>query len=626
MASKFTFDQQVVKEAANQNVQPVVAFQSQPAVNLDLQVQANTLQAQQALNTDVLLATDFLKYDLVYKPPTKETFVAPEPDQHASIDHIDNLFSVLERFDASFKTLQDDLGQEDESSEASLRAKTRAFLNKYQDDADVARLLAQESVDGELKSYKAIFAARAASRLELTRTDTKLTDDASKLFHSGRLLLQETQSLGNLHNQLLLLQRSVLKRLLALREQKQQVARQITEARQNLDALNRSRLEDAGDYALAQRLVSDDWQQVEQGFLHRREILEAYSGLYYVRVRETAVGSPLPDALALRSQSAGDVVPGCSDHDRELADDLSPFMDTVLDIPLADWRLFENDAHLLPSRIRQNQLFDLRGQRLSGKVNRNVSGMGLQVQRLMPLLHINTQLLSVFAGKTVLQTDSLQQQLKSAHKVLSLEDVLNGSRSLLSGRAQILQRQLTQASGCLLDILEQIQPSIRFRWAQLVEDGKLALDYPERWPNLADAQRKDFNSVRTLVELVDWFYRQLSEQAGDDSRAAINHLLSACVLIAASDDPEQILHGSLQTLPGVFRPGELLRLNLNRDAVPGTQLQLLDIQRQVVGLLRVDDQDGNGAVATVMQMYQPVTVREGLSVSGKAASGRTVAM
>lgn len=619
MANKIIFNQDMVKEVASFEVPKTTALQNQPlALSLEMQAQNNAFQTQQALNTEVMLSSNFLKYDLTYKPPTKEVFTAPEADQQASIQHIDDLNSVLSRFNLSLKTLQDDLGQEEADSNASLQAKTKAFLSQYKDDPDVAKLFKQELVDGQLKSYRDIFAARKESI-------TALTDDASKLFHSGRLLLKETQSISNLHNQLLLLQRSVLKRLLALRENKQQLAVQITEARQQLDVLNRSRLEDIGDYALAQRLVSDDWWQVENKFQQRRSILAGYLGLYYVRVRETAVGSLLPNALSLRSQSVGDVVPGCPDSDRELPDDLTVFMDTVLDIPLIDWRNFQNDAHLLPSRVRQTQLFDQRQQRLSIKVNRSLS-TNTQQGRLLPLMQINSQILSVFAGKTVSQTLSLQQQLTSAHSILSLEDVLNGSRNLLSGRAQTLQKQLSQASVCMLDLLAGVQPSIRFRWAQLVEDRRLPIEQPERWPNLADVEKADFNRVRTLVELVEWFYRQLSKSASDNSRSAITHLLSACVLIAASDDPEQILHGSLQTLPGIFRPGEILRLNLNREAAPGTQLQLLDAQRQVVGMMRVDDHDQNGAVATLMQIYQPISVREGLSVSGKVALGRAVVM
>lgn len=618
MANKIVFNQEMVKDVASVEVQPVVAIQSQPlAVNQELQLQSNVFLTQQALNTEVMLSSNLLKYDLTYKPPTKETFTAPEPDQQASISHIDSLNTVLGLFNLSLKTLQDDLGREEGDSNASLQAKTKAFLEKYKDDADVAPLFKQEVREGRLKSYQDIFTARKADI-------SALKDDSSLLFHSGRQLLKETQTIGNLHNQLLLLQRTVLKRLLNLRDEKQQLAVQITEARRQLDSLNRTRLEDAGDYALAQRLVRDDWQQVETHFQTRRNILEHYTGLYYVRVRETAAGRLLPDALALRSQAAGDAVPGCADTDAELPDDLTPFMDTVLDIPLADWRNFQNDAHLLPSRPRQTQLLDLRRQRLSSKVNRSLPTASQTSVRLMPLLQVNTQVLSVFAGKTVLQSASLQQQFSSAHAVLSLEDVLNGARGLLSGKAQTLQQQLTQASSCFLQELAGVQASIRFRWAQLVEDQKLPIDQPERWPNLADVEKADMSRVRTLVDLVNWFYRQLADNAGDNSRTAITHLLSACLLIAASDDPEQILHGNLKTLPGVFRPGELLRLNLNRTALPGQALQLLDAQRQVVGMLRVDDHDQNGTVATLMQVYQPITIREGLSVSGKIAMGRAV--
>ncbi|MCK9605742.1 MAG: hypothetical protein M0R33_04740 [Methylomonas sp.] len=618
MANKIVFNQELVKDVASVDVQPRVAIQNQPlAADHALQVQSNVFQTQQALNTEVMLSSNLLKYDLTYKPPTKETFTAPEADQQASISHIDSLNTVLGLFNLSLKTLQDDLGQEETDSNASLQAKTKAFLNRYKDDADVAQLFKQEMRDGQLKSFQDIFTARKADI-------SALKDDSSLLFHSGRLLLKETQTVGNLHNQLLLLQRTVLKRLLNLRDEKQQLAVQITEARQQLDALNRGRLEDVGDYALAQRLVTDDWQQVETHFQTRRNILENYTGLYYVRVRETAAGRLLPEALALRGHSAADVVPGCADSDAELPDDLAPFMDTVLDIPLADWRNLQNDAHLLPSRLRQTQLLDLRQQRLSSKVSRSLPATSQTSVRLMPLLQVNTQVLSVFAGKTVLQSESLQQQFSSAHAVLSLEDVLNGARGLLTGKAQTLQQQLTQAGSCFLRELAGVQPSIRFRWAQLVEDQRLPIEQPERWPNLADIEKADFNRVRTLVDLVNWFYRQLADNAGDNSHTAISHLLSACLLIAASDDPERILHGNLKTLPGIFRPGELLRLNLNRAAMPGQALQLLDAQRQVVGMLRVDDHDQNGTVATLMQVYQPITIREGLSVSGKVAMGRAV--
>lgn len=619
MANKFTINADLVSETVQ--AESLKAAKQTASARQLLQ---NASPVLQTLNTEVMLNSSLLKYDLNFKPPAKEIFSIPEPDQQASIAHIDQLNSVLGRFNASLKTLQDDLGQGDGDDQSSLQAKTKAFLDKYRDDIDVAKLLKQESVNGRLKSFQAVFAARQASAADLDNENSLIKDDASKLFHSGRQLLKETQAISDVHNQLLLLQRAVLKRLLALREEKQRLAVGITDARQQLDALNRTRLEDVGDYALAQRLVTEDWQQVEQRFQQRRKVLENYSGLYYVRVRETSIGRLLPDALPLRSRSADDVVPGCGDSDVELTDDLLPFMDTLLDMPLVDWRQFQHDAHLLPSRSRQAQLFEQRQQRLQGKLRQSAFNNGQQTKKLMPLLQVNSQLLTAFAGKSLQQTDSLQQQFINAHRLLSLEDVLNGSSSLLSERAQILHKQLSRACGCFLEQLAGIQPSIRFRWAQLVEDRNLPIEQPERWPQLADVAKTDFNRARTLVELVAWFYRQLADDASDTSRTAITHVLSACLLIAASDDPQQILYGDLQTLPGVFRPGELLRLNLNRDALPGTQLQLLDAQRQVVGTLRVDDQDKNGVVATLMQVYQPINIREGLSVTGKLAKSRAV--
>ena len=79
----------------------------------------------------------------------------------------------------------------------------------------------------------------------------------------------------------------------------------------------------------------------------------------------------------------------------------------------------------------------------------------------------------------------------------------------------------------------------------------------------------DFNAIRTLVELVDWCFHQLDSDAAGDSRMTMRQFIHACVLLAASDGPQQLLQGQLQSLPTRFRPGELLRLNLNREPATG---------------------------------------------------------
>jgi hypothetical protein len=613
MAKNLSFNADAVKVDNNFNLADSTVTQSQTeAANA---FQLNTLQATQAINTDFALSSNLLSYETIYKPPATAVFTAVATSPQTSVDHIDQLNGVLTLAVNALGILQDDLGKKE--TDESLYGKTRAFIAKYGTDPDVDALLGNEmSSPGQLKSFNALFDAKLAAPDD---------DDAAKLFHNGRILLKETQNVGSLHNKLLQLHRIKLKKLIALRDEKQQLATQIGENKRYLDALNKDRVESLGDYALIQRLVGEDWLHVEEQFKQRKAILEAYTGLYYVRVRETPVGIDLKDALPLRQFDGDDVVPGCPDVERELPDDLAPFMETVLDIPLVDWRGLRTHGHLLPGRLRQQQMLEQRSQRLDLKINRQRRNSSVRMLRLTPLLQVNVQLLSGFAARPVAQVGSVQQQLTLNYAALSLEDVLNGSRSLLSGKAQRLNQQLTQAGGCLLGLLEQIRPSIRFRWAQLVEDGQLPIEQPERWPELAELRTGDLNLARTLVELVDWFFRQLADLAADDSRTAMKQLISACLLLAATEDPDQLLYGTLQTLPGIFQAGEILRLNLNREALPGTSLQLLDVASRVVGSLRVDDQNEQGAVATVMQIDPGISTSiNSFSVIGKTRYGRTV--
>lgn len=613
MANRLLFNAEAIK--AENNVNFADFSVAQPQVETGNTFQLNTLQATQAINTDFNLSSNLLNYETLYKPPTSAVFTAFEIEPETTVDHIDQLSGVLAQVVNNLSILQDDLGK-NEANE-SLYGKTRAFVAKYGSDPDVAALLANETdTPGHLKNFNTLFDAKL---------DPPDNDPATKLFHNGRVLLKETQNVGGLHNKLLQLQRIKLKKLIAMRDEKQQLATQISENKQHLDTLNKDRLESLGDYALAQRLVGEDWAQVEERYKKRKRILEAYTGLYYVRVRETPVGINLKDTLSLRQFDSDDIVPGCPDIEIELPDDLSPFIDIVLDIPLSDWRLLYQDSHLLPGRIRQKDMLEQRNQRLGLKINHQQSNSVVSMLRLVPLLQTNVQLLSGFAARTITQVGSLQQQLSNNFAALSLEDVLNGPRSLVSSKAQRLNKQLTQATGCLLSLVEEIRPSTRFRWAQLVEDGQLPIEQVESWPDLSEIENDDLNRARTLVELVDWFFRQLADQAGDDSRKAMKQLISACLLVAASEDPDQLLYGRLQTLPGVFKAGEVLRLTLNREALPGTSLQLLDAGSRVIGSLRVDDHNEQGAVATVMQINPGVsTAINNFTVISKSRFGRTV--
>jgi hypothetical protein len=165
-----------------------------------------------------------------------------------------------------------------------------------------------------------------------------------------------------------------------------------------------------------------------------------------------------------------------------------------------------------------------------------------------------------------------------------------------------LHDRLDAGAGCLIERLRAVTPSLRLDWASAAEADRLDVEHAERWSGLERAEAADFNGVRTLLELVDWWFRQLHADAAASSRTAMRNFVRACLLFAAQDDPQQILRGSLKTAPPIFRAGTNLRLALNREALPGTTLQLLDAQARVVGTLRVDDHDEQGAIASVMQV------------------------
>jgi hypothetical protein len=50
-----------------------------------------------------------------------------------------------------------------------------------------------------------------------------------------------------------------------------------------------------------------------------------------------------------------------------------------------------------------------------------------------------------------------------------------------------------------------------------------------------------------------------------------------------------------------------LRLKLNRTALPGTVLQLLDRKQRLVAMLNVDDHDERGTVANVVRVERSET-------------------
>ncbi len=425
----------------------------------------------------------------------------------------------------------------------------------------------------------------------------------SALFATGMVMTDDIRTMEALRFALVKVRRQQQQKLEKKQAELAELAVRITNENSTLKGLEAKRSELLDDYAVAQRLLAEHWQEVEQKWAERKRIIESNLGLYYVRVRETPLSRTLPDPLDLRPGSADDLAPGCPNRATPLAEELLPFMATLLDIPAADWTLLSGLSNQLPGRIPLEQMVLRRRQIIEVKLRQPAAPTGLQ-PTLFGMLQNHLVMQQTIAAKPFAIT-ALREMQQQGHKILALEDLLASPIPALREPANQLHQRLNAAAGCLLSGLRAIKPSIRLAWADLADDNRLAVESPERWPNLARAEADDFNNIRTLVELVRWWFRQLDSDASGDSRTAMGNFVRACLLLAASDDPQQLLQGQLKSLPSRFRPGELLRLDLNREPAAGNLLQLLDDKQQVIATVRVEDHDSRGTLASIATIINP---------------------
>jgi hypothetical protein len=425
----------------------------------------------------------------------------------------------------------------------------------------------------------------------------------STLFATGTVMTDDIRTMEALRHALVKVRREQ-QALLAQKEAKlTELESDIKDEGSTLTGLEAKRSEVLDDYAVAQRLLAEHWQEVEQKWADRKRIIENNLGLYYVRVRETPLSRTLPDPLDLRPGSASDLVPGCPNQPTPLAEELHPFMETVLDIPASDWAALSKLSSHLPGRIHLEQMVQKRRQHIEIKL-KTPAITHVSHPTLTTLLFNHQAMVQSIAARpfAVAALRDMQQQ---GHRILALEDLLASPIPALRDPANQLHQRLNAAAGCLLARLRAIKPSIRLAWADLADDNRLVVESPERWPNLAKAEGDDFNNIRTLVELVAWWFRQLDSDASGESRTAMRNFVRACLLLSASDDPQQLLQGQLKSLPTRFHPGELLRLDLNREPSPGNLLQLLDDKQQVIATVRVQDHDDKGTLASIATVINP---------------------
>ncbi len=380
-------------------------------------------------------------------------------------------------------------------------------------------------------------------------------------------------------------------------------------ARETLESLDRFFDEQLGDYGVAQRLLEEDWKQTHDRFLERSRVLTtAVQGLYYVRVRSTPVSIALPDPLSLRHKDKNDIVPGCDwDNDADLPAELESFFDAVTEIPMDDWAGLHLLRPKLPAFDKYAYLSQLRAARFKAKPQRMSLKTGNDtLQARLHTVQLQTQ--SVIKQWSALSlptfvASSLQTQQQAA-KVFSLEDLSQGSNGYLRKQAQTLRERLEQCQACLLEKLALLPGSLRLQWGQLAEDDRIRVENVSWWPGLDQAEQDDFNTTRTLSELIDWWFRQLKDDADAASRTAMHNMIRATLIFASLGDPQEIVRGNVFVPPRLLLPGERFRVKLNRAISPGIRLQLLDLNQRVAAELTVEDHSPDSTEVSIVNVVQ----------------------
>jgi hypothetical protein len=272
---------------------------------------------------------------------------------------------------------------------------------------------------------------------------------------------------------------------------------------------------------------------------------------------------------------------------------------------MRDWRLLAPLVPKLPIQ-RVPEWIDLRRGRFTSYAARGAArglATGPAGERLATLSRSTELLFQSWASETPrADAGSVGVYLAESARVLAVKDLVSGGSGALQREAQGLRERLEQCLQCLAERLEGSAPSLRFEWAQLAEDDRLDAERPETWPGMERAEAADFNAVRTLTELLAWWFRQLVDDASAAGRGALRNMVRAVVIESAHGDPNEILRGRVALPPKRLAVGEPLRLELNRVAIAGTRLQIMDDVQRVVGLLAVKDTDAQGTIAEVLRV------------------------
>lgn len=375
----------------------------------------------------------------------------------------------------------------------------------------------------------------------------------------------------------------------------------------------------AGDYAAAQHLVREEAARVAAAATARRQAITAATGLFYVRELQTAIARDLPPSLALTADTPADLVPGCAADHPGPPDAIQPFLDLLLEVPLADWSALHGAWTHLPDAAGVQRLGRLRAARLANWTLSSAFGAGAAASDLAALASTARGAFDPLFRNAVTIGPSLAATQRAAFAVLSLPDIVALPASILRTNALAVRARLESAAGCLFATLAALPPSARFSWAALARAGTLAPLAFAQWPlppGLGDAGTA---ILRRLAALVNWMARQLHIGSSAAAQSALGNLVSAAVIAAAYGDPDEAIGGTVAG-SGVPRPGAPIRVVLNRPPPIGTVLNLLDANQSIIGTLRVQDHDALGTTATVVTSFAETAPTSGWTVA--APGGR----
>ena len=391
----------------------------------------------------------------------------------------------------------------------------------------------------------------------------------------------------------------------------------VAAARDKLRSAQVASAQAAGDYAAAQSLVKEEAARVAAAVLARNQTIAAATGLFYVRQLQTVIAVDPPASLSLTADTPADLAPACpADHPGPPAA-LTPFLDLLLEVPLSSLSSLSGGWIDLPDNAGLLRLSGLRAARLVNWTPSTDFGSGTAAPDLANLATATRSVFDPVLRNSFNIGASLAVNQQAAFDVFSLPDLVTLPTNNLRTNVEALRARLESATGCLFQTLIGLPPSARFAWAALARAGTLPALAFSQWPlpeGLGDAGT---TALRQLAALVNWMTSQLTDRASAAAQTALNNLVCATVIASAYGDPDEAVSGTVVSSGGIPRPGQPIRITLNRPPPIGTVLNLLDANQNVVGTLRVQDHDGAGTTAAVVTSFATTAAQTNWTVASQ---------